>query len=761
MSFKLLAIRALNGTDTSFIKNLKREVIYSFYKEYEFLDKDGLEIPTTFKTELEHLEVTSVRYTQTVPSELYSVQRKNESENNKLVVNISSIVGKNGSGKSGVLELIYRAIYIVAVNQDLIKDEEYFKAQKEAVLERGTDNGFWDGKLREYNFFINNFKFELYFMKGNEIIKLFHDKEAILFQSIQTDNGFNIPQPLTKDSKDFSFFYSVVINYSLYGLNSTFSGDWLHQLFHKNDGYQTPIVINPFRDEGKIDINLEYALAQSRLLTNGTILLPDEDFIVLDTKIFDSVKLTVIPEKLDALYGASFVNFYAKEFEKENNVNIIILYTEILRGLINYELPQSQLQKLNEKLDNEIYNSNPNNFKKEDQNRNFITVKNTFDDTKILDEDELLYYLFKYAIKKFFKIVRTYSKYKDYLVERTIEKNPERIAPTAYFGAVKDYKAFITELALDKSHISLKLYQALNTVKYGFYSQLQWKTIRNPKKSGNIAFETELKTDAFFNLIKGRTIEEIPAAFFDVEIMLKDKTIKEAIPYSFKSLSSGEQQLIHSIQSILYHIRNVDSVFKSDTKNEPLIKKYNSINLIFDEIELYFHPEYQKDFIHLLLNAFKTQQIDKIDSINILFSTHSPFILSDIPNQNILHLIDGVPINRYDKTFGANVHDLLANDFFMDGFIGEFARNKIQFVINKLNQWREIKNDNRSDIPTTEKTYVFKIIELIGEPIISNKLLEMYSEIFEDEWSIGNEIEYLQERIEKLKQKSHVRIKRK
>ncbi|NHQ67759.1 hypothetical protein HAV29_14040 [Elizabethkingia miricola] len=64
------------------------------------------------------------------------------------------------------------------------------------------------------------------------------------------------------------FFYTIVINYSHYGFNSKEVGEWLDGIFHKNDGYQLPIVVNPYRNEGNIDINSEKELAASRFLVN-------------------------------------------------------------------------------------------------------------------------------------------------------------------------------------------------------------------------------------------------------------------------------------------------------------------------------------------------------------------------------------------------------------------------------------------------------------------------------------------------------------
>lgn len=76
------------------------------------------------------------------------------------------------------------------------------------------------------------------------------------------------------------FFYTLVNNYSIYAYNSfdykeentsmeyeakirkkKYATDdersWLNGIFHKNDGYQVPLVLSPYRDKGNININLE------------------------------------------------------------------------------------------------------------------------------------------------------------------------------------------------------------------------------------------------------------------------------------------------------------------------------------------------------------------------------------------------------------------------------------------------------------------------------------------------------------------------
>lgn len=39
----------------------------------------------------------------------------------------------------------------------------------------------------------------------------------------------------------------------------------MNSLFHKNDGYASPIVLNPYRNDGVIDMKTETSLTRSRL----------------------------------------------------------------------------------------------------------------------------------------------------------------------------------------------------------------------------------------------------------------------------------------------------------------------------------------------------------------------------------------------------------------------------------------------------------------------------------------------------------------
>ncbi len=139
-------------------------------------------------------------------------------------------------------------------------------------------------------------------------------------------------------------------------------------------------------------------------------------------------------------------------------------------------------------------------------------------------------------------------------------------------------------------------------------------------------------------------------------------------------MSSGERQFMFTFSAALYHLANLASIPENDEYKIP----YHHINLIFDEIELYFHPEYQRVLVKKLIDAIANLGLDdeEINSINILLVTHSPYILSDIPSEHVLYL--GRKNRDLPKTFGANIFDTLKDGFFMKGTMGVLVTEKIK-----------------------------------------------------------------------------------
>ena len=140
-------------------------------------------------------------------------------------------------------------------------------------------------------------------------------------------------------------FYTVSTNYSLYSENP----DWLVNLYHKNDGYFTPIVLVPFRDDGNIDIVKENRLAEKRVQILSLLLYKDKqrDFIEnyipykIDYKLknFEEYKKN-LNNKINKLnQNFKFTQIYNEVNKKGNikNINILgALKTEIESYWSNY-----------------------------------------------------------------------------------------------------------------------------------------------------------------------------------------------------------------------------------------------------------------------------------------------------------------------------------------------------------------------------------------------------------------------------------------
>lgn len=624
--FKLIALRPLEGCGTNFKKILHENETYVFYNEYDF---------SRYSAKRREISRKKVN----IP-DLYSFTNNSKKE---IKLNISAIVGQNGSGKSSLVELFYVSCYNISViNQVLYDEEDQRLLGANDIVDDINVEIFY--QLNDNIYMINMIGNKIrYFILENKIFRIAKDK-------------FNLD----------SYFYTVAINYSLHSLNSEVLGNWVRRIFHKNDGYQTPIVLNPYRHKGIIDINNEEYLVKSRLISNilGRIdsKVKPEDSLrnILDSKTAYRLKVEINRDK----------------FRYENSKPIFPIteksgYT-ILPLVYKYFLKDENFEPKNTLL---------NRYAKE------------------------------YILYKLQSISSKYQPYKKLF--RSFADNVEQ---------ANDYLKMLSE---ENSHVTLKLIQAINFLSNELYFD------RRESFDLTVAY-LSAQLDKQVKAKDQKLIDILPPAFFRVDIEFKDSD-------SFSHLSSGEKQRVYSLATLIYHINNLSST------NEKIVNnKYNNVNVIFDELELYFHPELQRNLINDIIENIKKVNLNKINSINILLITHSPFILSDIPNQNILFLTSlGAPDStpRNTKTFGGNIHELLGNSFFLqNGFVGEYAKNKIQGIIDIL-----IDSDNKK-MSKVNKDAIWDEIQIIGEPFLKQKLEEMFYLKYDKELKISQ----LQEEIKRL-----------
>lgn len=176
--------------------------------------------------------------------------------------------------------------------------------------------------------------------------------------------------------------------------------------------------------------------------------------------------------------------------------------------------------------------------------------------------------------------------------------------------------------------------------------------------------------------------------------LYKKSKINDNIVYDFLSLSTGEQRILRFLSDVYFIAKTGGYIRDKDTNIETNI-------FIFDEMDLSWHPEWQRKMIYYIKDIFDNIiPLSSKRKVNLIFTTHSPFILSDMPQENVILLDKNSDTGLCEikqsktKTFGSNIHTLFANSFFMESTIGQFADKKIKeaakFLQNKDSEFKNI-----------------------------------------------------------------------
>ncbi len=251
--------------------------------------------------------------------------------------------------------------------------------------------------------------------------------------------------------------------------------------------------------------------------------------------------------------------------------------------------------------------------------------------------------------------------------------------------------------------------------------------------------------------------------------------------FQYENLSSGEENLF-----LMFALIGAGIIPYTLNNSSP-----SYITILLDEIENNIHPNKQKELLSKIityLNIITYNAMVKHNkrlNFNIIIASHSPFILSDIPKENVIfldkfneketkekypklnikNLKNGNCINVTKhielKTFGANIHTLLSNGFFMsNGLIGEFAKSKITEIkdfYEKVKNSKNPKEEHKKEFEDNIKSFIH-IQSIIGEPflqtIIKNYLDDLHIIFSDDKTLIDKELAELEKRkkyLEKLK----------
>lgn len=655
-TFRILAFRCLQptnpvGEELHYVSRMQRSLAkesrwYTFYNKAS-ISEDGrtVVIPNGFNED----------------TMLY--------DSDSMSVSISAIVGENGSGKSSILDMLIRTLNNVAT-AFLGEKPQYAAAEHVHYIEYvyGSILFLQGHEIKRID--VEGRKIQLVHYRvynGNGVAQYrieYHMSNTEVLLDVRNNDVDNLLSRRTQSMRKLAeLFYTIVCNYSLYAYNPSdyweeytnevridkirprqnylkypYLKCWLTGLFHKNDGYQMPLVLNPMRTNGVINAPKESRLAKERLLSmlfykeNN-----NENPYYYPFRIINKDHV-IVGLSLNNLHDENYI--WTKDWMIEKG-----LFGIRSRLYRNFEWISSEI--IDYLVDMEGINTNG--------------AKHQL--------------ACRYLVYKILKIGKNYKKYNK-ILSNLHKAN----------CSLDLLHHHIDELLYDYSHITMKLRRTLVYLESGMYDDgrqvYKLKDIEDKAKTFIADYNQ-------FNVLPHRELaDSLPPPIFDVEFQIvKREDIDENGNYNeqniipFWSLSSGERQIAYIISNFVYHVVNINSVHYNNVDvvaKLPLLK-YKYINVIFDEIELYFHPDLQRRFLFLIVEALKTIHIEHIEGINILLVTHSPFVLSDLPKSNVLAL-SNTNEDVVGETFCANIQEMLGQNFFMEYSMGKIAQKQVEEI---------------------------------------------------------------------------------
>lgn len=245
-----------------------------------------------------------------------------------------------------------------------------------------------------------------------------------------------------------------------------------------------------------------------------------------------------------------------------------------------------------------------------------------------------------------------------------------------------------------------------------------------------------------YNLDTGELLEEFLFQDFEDDISKISKIEKIEDKYArmpniqIGNFSSGQYAKLKFLAKLHWFLvgYNKDREYYSSLFGETFrfedeaLQMEESALIFIDEGELYYHPEWQRRFLKDILDMFNLCHEEV--KLQVVFTTNSPFVISDVLKEDILYLSDKG--EDFGNTLGQNIHKLLKNNFFMDYTIGEYSRELIGTLISLLNEkdfGEEKEAVYKYFSKTQDKNEFYSMVELLiqqlGEAVYREKLETM------------------------------------
>lgn len=439
-------------------------------------------------------------------------------------------------------------------------------------------------------------------------------------------------------------------------------------------------------------------------------------------------------------------NYLIKVNQEKNNNNFENAYFTLLIPDLYEELKKSKSREIKEKIkkiENLNFSEIDSFFKlynnKNENNFNFDEIENfdnkNGDNLKDIIFNNYFNYIYLHII---LEILNKNSKEK-YELKKIKDELLELLNDKSLFQKCKIlFKKYGKLIDMSFDWYIPQRYDIIERIA-NFIENISEKEIdiQNPEGTiKKIRINCKKKNKKLVELLKEYDSFLIPKSEKSLDISLKN--IEDIIKIEEEGLSDGEKIK-------LQYFSTLNGLLRGELKN----KEY--ITLLFDEIEIYLHPEWSRRFLYELIEELGRYEDKKF---KLIFATHSPFLIADVLAKDCIYLSKDEKgkikseIKEDVKTFGANIIDLFKNTMFLESTFGKFATEKIKGVVDKIE-----KAEKYSDI----KHEVDFIIGEIGEKLISNKLKSMIESKFEnkDEEYYKKKIEEYQKKLDELEKKKN------
>lgn len=198
-------------------------------------------------------------------------------------------------------------------------------------------------------------------------------------------------------------------------------------------------------------------------------------------------------------------------------------------------------------------------------------------------------------------------------------------------------------------------------------------------------------------------------------------------------LSSGEYHLF-SLYARLW-----EAMEKTQSRTR------SGVIVAIDELDSTYHPKWQQLIVEALQIFFTALYPEK--TIQMIITTHSPVLLSDIPEEKVIFVRKGGMFQsgiekQHRQTFAANIATLYYDSFFMEhGSIGSLSKKHINALYSALCETE--KNQVNADLK--ERFFIRKYMgnlqsitgldgQLLDQQVSLNQIRRLIDSVGEDLW---------------------------